>query len=241
MRLNQIFLALLFIVGSSYSNRELQSLDFLDVESLIYAYEHNIDLNSLPTKKGNDHIRLENELLRRLDGIPYMIDGINIKESMVIIRDLLEIQIGKLDKKTGKRAGRYSFKGGQLGIHYLVKSEREKLNSAFQKELTQAFEKAKKEVKTMLQPFIDQVSATRWIVAPIMEEWTEKRKRTNTFLLKWTECKGDEIKVFNKLIGSIQDLDRFCTDLRIFLGDLIYNCPKGYAQFQDLLKQHENK
>ncbi len=205
---------------------------------LMEAWFNNVDFASPYTRGNNNHVTLENELLKRIDGVTLMLDGVNIKESMVIIRDILEKQVGKLDKKTGKRVGRYKYNGAGLGIHQLVKLERDNPGNA---QFTKILDQAKKDIITQLEPFMDQVSATQWIVLPIMKEWTEKRKRTHTFLLKWADCNGNELQMFNQNIRSLHDLDSFCTDLRIFLGDLIHNCPKGYAQFQELLKQHENK
>jgi len=239
VNIKKVILLASFTIFSTYPNmRDMSHFanhDFM-MELLEYLF-YNPDF-ATRYKNADNHITLENELLKRLDGIPFMIDGLNIKESMVIIRDILDKQVGKLDKKTGKRIGRYVYNGVGYGIHQLVKFERDNPGNI---QFVELLKKAKKDIIEQLQPFVDQVGATQWIVLPIMEEWVEKRKRMHTFLLKWADCHGgDEIKVFDKNIHSLQELDSFCTDLRIFLGDLIHNCPKGYAQFKELLQQHEN-
>ena len=238
MNIKQTLLLVCFTVFSTHTDmRDISCFsDYEYMILLIELYEDNPTFG-VPNK-GNKHVKLENTLLKKLDGIPYMIDGVNIKESMIIIRDLLEIQLGKIDRKTGKRAGRYFYKGMGYGTHYLIKFERD--NPRDKEPFKALLQQAKQDIIDQLQPFIDQVGATQWIVLPIMEEWVVKRKRNSTLLLKWADCQGEELKMFDTNILSLHELDAFCTDLRIFLGDLIYNCPKGYAQFQNLLKEHEN-
>jgi hypothetical protein len=189
----------------------------------------------------SQHICLTCEYLKRLDGVTFMVDGYNIKEAMCFIKGLIELQLGKIDKKINQRIGNYELNGKKYGIHELAKIEKDCTNTLIQQQLQELLKKAKLEVMDLLRPFVDVVGATRWIVTPILEEWIEKRQKTSTLLIKWKDCPGTEEVLFNKMIQSFVSLTRFCTDLRIFLGDLIHNCPKGYAQFEELLKQHEQQ
>lgn len=192
--------------------------------------------------RGKNHVSLENELIQQLDGVQFMIDGISIKEMMVFIRDLLRFQQGELDKASGKHVGYYQFHGKKYGIHTLSKIEqRYPEHTGIQKELQELLIKAKYDIIEMLRPFIDQVLAMKILVLPIITEWIEKAHKPDTFLIKWTDCDGNEEEIFRATIQTMSDLDIFCSDLRQFLGDLIDNCPKGKAQFEELLKQHENK
>lgn len=67
------------------------------------------------------------------------------------------------------------------------------------------------------------------IVIKIVHTWAHKSGRNNSFLLQWG--RPDERALFKKL--SAHDLRQFCVDLKNFLYDLMFSCPKARQQFKE--------
>jgi hypothetical protein len=68
----------------------------------------------------------------------------------------------------------------------------------------------------------------------LIEESMIKRNRRDSLLHVWSKMnEKDELDLFDKHIRSIKDLEFFMVDLNNFLGDILYNCPRGYAQYKE--------
>lgn len=65
-------------------------------------------------------------------------------------------------------------------------------------------------------------------VIKIIQNWAHKSGRHNSLLLHWGSA--DEKELFRKI--SAAELGQFCIDLKNFLYDLMYSCPKAREQFK---------
>lgn len=64
------------------------------------------------------------------------------------------------------------------------------------------------------------------------------RNRTDCLLLKWAHVNdNDEQELFAREITSYRALCTFCIDLKWFLNDLIYSCPKASKQYENITKR----
>jgi len=67
------------------------------------------------------------------------------------------------------------------------------------------------------------------IVVKIIHNWAHKSGRHNSLLLQWGAI--DEKTLFRKI--SAPELGQFCIDLKNFLYDLLFSCPKAREQFKN--------
>lgn len=72
-------------------------------------------------------------------------------------------------------------------------------------------------------PFIQKM------VSKIIHNWAHRSGRHNSLLLQWGAV--DEKEVFRKI--SAEQLGQFCLDLKNFLYDLLFSCPKAREQFKE--------
>lgn len=87
-------------------------------------------------------------------------------------------------------------------------------------------------------PFMSDMDGFRSIVLTLIKDSCEKRNRMNSFLLTWGKCpEGKEYESIKTNLKTFKDLQTFVGHLIHFLGDLIHSCPKGYAQYLELIKK----
>ena len=67
------------------------------------------------------------------------------------------------------------------------------------------------------------------IIIKIIHSWSHKSGRHNSLLLQWGAV--DEKALFKKI--SAPELGQFCIDLKNFLYDLMFSCPKAREQFKN--------
>lgn len=67
------------------------------------------------------------------------------------------------------------------------------------------------------------------IVIKIIHTWAHKSGRKNSLLLQWGTV--NEKELFRKI--SAHELKQFCLDLKNFLYDLMFSCPKAREQFKE--------
>lgn len=91
-------------------------------------------------------------------------------------------------------------------------------------------------------PFMADMDGFRKIVLDLITDSCEKRHRTNSFLMTWGKCEeGKEHESIRTNLKTFKELTVFTVDLIHFLRDLIHNCPKGYAQYEELMRQQQIK
>ncbi len=74
------------------------------------------------------------------------------------------------------------------------------------------------------------------LMGDLIQESIMKRNRHDSLLYIWAKTdEKNEYEIFDKHIKSIKDIELFMIDLNNFLGDIVYNCPRGYAQYKEHL------
>lgn len=206
-----------------------------------------------------DHqpIELNSKIIHALDGITRIIDGNTIKTQYTILSETANLQFGKINEYK-KREGFLGFGNGKKNIKQLVIEETKLENELKAFNLTPkdvfnakalpnlpqnlietinglnaAFMEAKEYFKHATFPFIDQVKHFKHLVVQLMEDWSKKRNRPDSIILRWAETAGNEEEVYHKHLTTLKIFDIFLNDLNSFLRDLIYNCPKAKKQFEE--------
>lgn len=122
-------------------------------------------------------------------------------------------------------------------IQELVRSLDEHKN-----EITQAhFEDIKKKIMHLAKEvFVHEPHVKPLINTLIMEECT-KRSNPSSDLLQWCQVNhGDEIKAFDTIITSVDQLYVFIKDLIYFLEDIIESCPIAQEELKQKIKTWKN-
>src|SRR5579872_7521525 len=88
-------------------NTILLSMSLISITNI---YTEHKDTNPNDDKKKHNHILLTNYALSMIDGIPGFIDASSIRNMVIVIKLIKDIQFGHLDEITGKRVGNYLFK-----------------------------------------------------------------------------------------------------------------------------------
>lgn len=97
---------------------------------------------------------------------------------------------------------------------------------------------AREDFKRINEPYLDQVRGTKHLLLRLVAESCTKRKRYDSFLMKWAEVpEGGEFEAFDATVKTMQELNCFLTDLSNFFEDLIHSCPRGWKQYLELVKK----
>ena len=82
----------------------------------------------------------------------------------------------------------------------------------------------------------------RVLVLDLIKESCKLRGCHHSFLLTWGSCpEGKELESIKTHLKTFHDFSQFNVDLINFLSDLIYSCPKGYAQFKEMIQNGHGK
>lgn len=163
-------------------------------------------------------IVLDSKILAMFDGIPFALDG-DAFDNMLHVRKAIHNLLQK---------NLYTYKNTRCTVNELVQAESAE---GLTPELTAILAIVKEELVGIAEPFMNQARGTKHFLLPIMTDWTKKRTRETTLLLKWHhEEEGKELEMFRQDIVSFTTLKSFCDDLILFMEDLMYNCPKGFNQ-----------
>lgn len=174
-----------------------------------------------------------NPTIHLLDGIPYMMDGVAIHNTLSMIKKAIVIHMGRNDGK--KISGNYQYQGQSYSVHQLAKFEQENPNDPALKDL---LVKAKHDFIMLTRPFIKDISTAKQLIMNLIEEFCDRRNRKDSIILSWSNTKpGGEEDAFANSVKSFRDLDLFFTDLILFLKDLVHSCPKACEQYKEWYKQ----
>lgn len=84
-----------------------------------------------------------------------------------------------------------------------------------------------------VESFIKQIRMLKVFVYPLMEEWSERHNRQDSFLREWGRMEANEKEEFNVHMDTYAKLHVFLIDLKGFLIDLIQSCPRAWQEFLD--------
>lgn len=200
----------------------------------IYTTESN---KQTRVAHGQQNIILESTVLHLFDGTSIGINANVIELIGLTRRETNKILVGK--KKDGKRIGLYKLNGILYSVKELIKIKQQAtLSSEKAQELQKCFLQAKNDVRKTFEPFLESIQKTKYYMTKLIEESCRKRKNMDSYLLNWAEEKpGAEEKSFNNNINTLEDLNKFCSDLLNFLGDMVRSCPKAQKQFVQRVKK----
>jgi hypothetical protein len=94
----------------------------------------------------------------------------------------------------------------------------------------------KRDFEKKVIDFIKDAETFKAAMLTLIQESCQKRNRPHSLLLGWADSeRGREMEHFHKTIVSFNDFYWFTNDLINFLSDMIHSCPKGMAQFKELM------
>ena len=187
-------------------------------------------------------IVLQTSVIRLLDGVWPAFDGDTFyKMSWLIVK--LDVMInGKIiNKETKERQGVYTLNNKLYTIKNLAEIEQKRTqDQQLQQQLQDLLKVVKKEFIDINKVFIKQIQGHKQFIIKIMQESCQKREVPTSFMLRWADTPfGQEEDSFEKNMKTFVELNRFLTELRNFLGDLFESCPKGYAQYLEIIKKQK--
>ena len=189
-------------------------------------------------------IVLQTSVIRLLDGVWPAFDGDTFyKMSWLMVRYDTMLNGKIINKETKERLGLYKFQDKQYSIKELADIEQKnKDDQKIQQELQDVLKIVKKEFIDLNKVFIKQIQSQKQFVIKIMQESCERRGVPNSYMLKWADTPfGKEEESFNADMETFGVLNKFMFELRNFLGDLFESCPKGYAQYLEIVRKQKNK
>jgi hypothetical protein len=176
---------------------------------------------------GTDHITLNAEILQIFDGVPHTLDG-NSFDDMLHVRKAAMILLNGKPNKNGVIEGSYTFNDRLYTAEELNIYEKEHGTST---ELQKILRQVVEDFITLAEPFMLQARGTKHFMTHLIEEWVQKRNRSNSQLLNWHRAEeGKEFELLRNQMTSFEQLTTFCKDLVVFMEDLMYNCPKAFKQ-----------
>lgn len=196
---------------------------------------------------------LKSEVLKCIDGTALM-NEYTIHKIIYIGQEISKFQNGLVDKKKpNERKANHNFQGKVYTLKELVKVEQtheEKYRQLKDRNVTQyeaelkpvkeVLAKLKEEFVAITNPFLGDARGTHQQMMELIKEFCQKRKRPDSVLLTWNKA-GNEQDSFRTHVTSLKLLDTFCSDLTLFLQDLIRSCPKSFALFKEWEKKQKNQ
>ncbi len=175
------------------------------------------------------------KLLSMVDGIPGFMDATSFDKCYGVWQMLHKLQ---------HKAEKFELDGKKVALKDLVLFERQLQtdNVPASDSRWAAFNKTLFAMKDALSVFTEPllIQASSSIVKAtnqkLMAEWIKDQKLEHTLLTKWGE--PDQKETLYKT--SALDFNKFCNDLKHFLFDIMYNCPKARQQFKELCIKKEH-
>ncbi|MBN2267625.1 MAG: hypothetical protein JW725_04815 [Candidatus Babeliaceae bacterium] len=85
--------------------------------------------------------------------------------------------------------------------------------------------------------YVQQIQVAKSYMIPLIEQWSMLRNRPNTELLRWSKMEGGEQDALRKNLTTFKAFDTFLSDLRLFLADLLQNCPNSLRSYKNSMKR----
>lgn len=170
-----------------------------------------------------------------------IVDGTAIKahdvqQMMSVRNDLQALMHG--EKKAGVLTKRHSYKGDPITLLDLIKIF-EDLEARGVSHNDPAYQEASQCLSNMIEKIIlesekmlgDHSEFLKKSIITIIHNWAHTRGRHDSLLLNWG--KANEKELFRQI--SANDLAQFCIDLKNFLYDLMFSCPKARNQYKNII------
>lgn len=181
--------------------------------------------------QGIHQIKLDSIVLHHADGrFPIGINGDVIALIKQYQGKMAMLLYGK--KTATGYEGIFEFEGKKYTIQELIMLENERGTQA----LYEVRQEVIKKYEEISQPFrmLIKVYGIKSLMGDLIEESVIKRNRADSLLYVWAKTEEkNELEILHKNIHAVKDIELFMIDLNNFLGDIVYNCPRGYAQYKE--------
>lgn len=188
------------------------------------------------TKTPLEKIKFENAILKLIDGMPFCMDGDNIKK-VVILTAVFKHMLYGIDPKTKKNNPRYHFRNSELSVAELTSIEANNPSAEDRIELAATLDEAINDLYKQVTPFLIDAHNSLEYNLVLVEEWMEKTGRMDTNLYDIHHVQEDELAYLQQRMKSFESLSILLEDLISYFESLIHSCPKGVAQFKEIMKK----
>ncbi len=215
----------------------------LNLIIILTIHSEQKDSNLHDEKKRHNHVLLTNYALSMIDGIPGFIDAASIRNMVVVIKLIKDIQFGYLDEATNKRVGNYTFQNRKCCLKEILFLEKKlkkenKLDANSKAELDECLTKVKKDFTAATMQFAKDIEPGKAFIKKLLEESLQGRNILESLMYDWFNTPlGKEEEAFNSKITNLETLDNFFTHVTFFLSDLKHSCKKANAQFEEIFLQ----
>lgn len=206
-------------------------------------------LHTKDTRLQLERITIDSPVLNLVDGTAL----INVEQMMHFGKNLLILMNGgtkeqieyltkrynlnhpyTFDWSESKTHGIIPFNGRYYTLRELAEEESHNEND----QLQEALQETLKIFEAFSEPYVEQVNTGKHYLVRLIERWSNMRSKKDTALLEWARVEsGSEQSELRKNIVSFRALDKFCTDLTIFLADMIQSCPKSFKIYKERHKK----
>lgn len=203
-------------------------------KQLFFSIALLISIGKLYTKNqehGHTFVTLKNPALELTDGKNPGMNGDACIDCLQVRNLINELVLGKKDSATKTYIKQYDLNGKKVSLHDLVIIEQSGQLKAGTPEY-QAFQACLNEMKEVFvaftEPLLGQAELMRNTTIELVKEWCIKSGNPNSILRSWGSV--DEKKLLQDATAT--QFQQFCLDLKTFLHDLMFNCPKGRELFK---------
>jgi len=177
-------------------------------------------------------IVINSEVLHLIDGTPF-IDMVQLVHFALQIHIL---QNGPKNESQAHLTPKITWRGKQHCIKELAALEQQHPHENFEGILAEALEIFEK----IAQPQLDHARGAEAYMMSLITQWSIQRNKPTTYLLNWG-TPGSEHESLIKHMTSFSRLDEFCSDLKLFLTDMMHTCKKSWGQYMHLREEQKKK
>lgn len=196
------------------------------ISSIHYSFSHS----------GHHHnfIKLEHWAIHLTDGKTPGMDGDACTDCLQARGQINKLIHGQKDRQTGQYIKKYELDGKKVALEDLIKIEAEYgdhivlKNGQPWKPYYNCLQSMKYDFIEFSESLMGEANTTRNTTMHLIEEWCKKSGRHNSLLHNW----GTEDERELLLKSSATDFHQLILDLKNFLHDLMYSCPKGRELFK---------
>lgn len=187
---------------------------------------------------------LNSKFLELSDGLPGLgMNGHKIRDNKKWYGELKKMTFG-IKKPNGQRVGLYLFRNALYSIVELAVIEAAALRDGTLEilvELAAVREIVKHDFDVKVEPFLESAKGFKKLIFMLIEESCKLRGRHTSFLLTWGKVEDNDRQLFHDKMRSFAELQEFFEDMMNFLNDLEHSCPKGRAQYEEMLRLYKEQ
>lgn len=189
--------------------------------------------NVAEAKYHHKFVKIEHGALQFVDGKYPGVNGdscIDCLQVRALINKVLRGKRDNSDKKSQTFIKIYDFKDKKVALDDLVEMELEGMNRSHPdwEDFHRALTEMKDDFLEFTEPLLGEAKMTQEFNLLFIQEWTTKADRKDSLLLNWGQLNERE-ELYK---ASASTFRTFCIDLRSFLHDLMYSCPKGRERYK---------